>query len=173
MLLSLIATFVIGIGAAGAVTLLFRLSGQKTPGWLAPSVAGAAMFGFHLWNDYSWFERTSTALPGHVIVAERYTYRSAWQPWTLLAPRINRFMALDRSSIRRHQRAPGYVMADLFLVTRLDRTAKITQIYDCDARRRTVVSPSSPVDENGLPVDAPWIASDGDEALFQLVCGSS
>lgn len=173
MLLGLISTFVIGIGAAGAVMLLFRLSGRKAPGWLAPTVAGTAMLGFHLWNEYSWFERTSTALPSHVVVAERYTYRSLWQPWTLLVPRINRFTALDRSSIRRHQRAPGYVMADIFLVTRLDRTAKVTQIYDCQERRRTDVTPSSTIDDNGLPRDALWIASAGDEPLFRLVCGSS
>ena len=173
MLLSLIGTFVIGIGAAGTVMLLFRLSGRKTPGWLVPTAAGAAMLTFHLWNEYSWFERTSTVLPGHVVVAERYTYRSLWQPWTLLVPRINRFTALDRSSIRHNPRAPGYVMADIVLVTRLERTAQVTRIYDCDGRRRTDVSRSSPVDENGLPADPQWIASDGDEALFQLVCNSS
>lgn len=173
MLFNLVSTFVVGIGAAGALMLAFRLLRRPLPRWLLPAVAGLAMLSFHLWNEYSWFDRTATALPDHVVVAERYDYRSALQPWTLLKPRVNRFTALDRSSIRRHDGAPGYVMADILLITRLDRTAKVTQIYDCGGIRRTDVIPSATVDERGIPVDATWIEFGADDALFTLICDSS
>lgn len=171
MLFNLIGTFVVGIAAAGTILLIYRLSGRRAPRWLMPAAAGVAMLSFHLWNEYTWFDRTSKALPEQVTVAERYAYQSVLQPWTLVAPRINRFTAVDRSSIRRNEQAPGYVMAEVFLVTRLDRTAKITQIYNCSEALRTDVGASSNVDERGLPVDADWIASETDDALFQLVCG--
>ena len=173
MLFNLVSTFTTGIAAAGTVMLIFRLLGRRSPRWLLPGVAGAAMFGFHLWNEYSWFDRTATALPDHMVVAERYDYRSVLQPWTLLVPRTDRFSALDRASLRRHDAAPDYVMADVVLVMRLQPTAKVTQIYDCDGIRRTDVSASLAVDERGLPLEAAWIASDADDALFRLVCDSS
>lgn len=172
MLFNLIATFVIGVGAAGSIMLTFRLLRRPAPRWLIPAAAGAAMLSFHLWNEYTWFDRTSSALPEQVTVAERYPYQNVLQPWTLLAPRINRFTAVDRSSIRRNERAPGYVMAEVFLVTRLDQTAKVTQIYNCSEALRTDVGVATSVDERGLPVNADWIAPEAGDALFQLICGS-
>jgi hypothetical protein len=173
MLLNLIGTFIAGIGAAGAVMLFYRLIGKRAPGWLLPTVAGTAMLSFHIWNEYTWFDRASRALPMQVVVAEHYTYESMLQPWTLIAPRINRFAALDRTSIRRNKSALGYVMADIFLVTRLEPTAKVTQIYDCEKARRMDVSPSSKVDERGLPTDMTWIATGRGDSLFKLLCASS
>lgn len=170
MLFNLIGTFVIGIAAAGTIMLIYRVSGRQAPGWLMPAAAGVAMLSFHLWNEYTWFDRTSKALPGQVTVAKRYAYQSVLQPWTLVAPRINRFTAVDRSSIRRNEQAPGYVMAEILLVARLDQTAKVTQIYNCDEALRTDVNASSSVDERGLPLDADWIASEIDDSLFQIVC---
>lgn len=173
MLFNLIGTFIVGIAAAGSIMLTFRLLRRPAPRWLLPTAAGAAMLGFHLWNEYTWFDRTAMALPDHVVVAQHYTYETPFQPWTLLMPRINRFSALDRASIRRNDQAPDYVMADVFLVTRLAQTAKVTQIYDCGQARRTEVSASSTIDEHGLPVDATWTASEADEPLFKLVCEQS
>lgn len=172
MLFNLIGTFIIGIAAAGSIMLTFRVLCRPAPRWLIPAAAGVAMLSYHLWNEYTWFDRTSSALPEQVTVAERYPYQNVLQPWTLIAPRINRFTAVDRSSIRRNEQAPGYVMAEVFLVTRLDRTAKITQIYNCSEALRADVGASSNVDERGLPLEADWIASEADDALFQLVCGS-
>lgn len=173
MLFNLIGTFIVGIAAAGSVMLTFRLLGRPSPRWMLPTVAGAAMLSFHLWNEYTWFERTSEALPDHVVVAQHYTYETPFQPWTLLIPRINRFSAVDQASIRRNDQAPDYVMADVFLVTRLAETAKVTQIYDCDQARRTEVSASSSVDERGLPLDATWADAGGDDSLFKLICSPS
>ncbi len=173
MLFNLIGTFIVGIAAAGSVMLTSLLLRRPSPRWLLPTAAGAAMLGFHLWNEYTWFDRTATALPDHVVVARSYTYETPFQPWTLLMPRINRFSALDRASIRRNDQAPDYVMADIFLVTRLAETAKVTQIYDCVQAKRTEVSASMSVDERGLPVDATWTSSKADERLFELVCDQS
>ncbi|MGI9437095.1 MAG: hypothetical protein ACR2Q4_20065 [Geminicoccaceae bacterium] len=170
MLFNLIGTFIVGIAAAGSIMLTFLLLRRPAPRWMLPAAAGAAMLGFHLWNEYTWFDRTATALPDHVVVAQHYTYATPFQPWTLLIPRVNRFSALDRASIRRNDKAPDYVMADILLVTRLAQTAKVTQIYDCGQIRRAEVSVSSRVDDRGLPVDATWTSYEADEPLFKLVC---
>jgi hypothetical protein len=170
MLFNLIGVIVAGIASAGSVMLVFRIMRRRPPGWLVPATAGLAMITFHLWNEYTWFERVAEGLPEQVVVAERYTYESALQPWTLVRPRINRFAAVDRSTIRRNEQAPGYVMADVLLVGRLDPTARITQLYDCRQARRTDVGASTNVDERGVPLDANWIDAETDHKLFRLIC---
>jgi hypothetical protein len=170
MLFNLIGIVVAGVAAAGSIMLVFRVLRRRPPGWLVPIAAGFAMIAFHLWNEYTWFGRVAEGLPEQVIVAERYTYESILQPWTLVQPRINRFAAVDRSTIRRNEQAPGYVMADILLVGRLDRTARITQLYDCREARRTDVIAATEVDERGLPVNATWIDAERDRNLFRLIC---
>ena len=173
MLFNLAGVVIAGIAAAGSIMLVFRALGKRPPGWLTPAAAGLAMIVFHLWNEYTWFERIAEGLPEQVVVAERYSYESILQPWTLVRPRINRFAAVDRSTIRKNQQAPGYVMADILLVGRLDPTARITQVYDCRQARRTDVSESTKVDARGLPVDASWIDAERDHELFRLICEGS
>ncbi|MGI9508359.1 MAG: hypothetical protein ACR2QJ_03295 [Geminicoccaceae bacterium] len=173
MLFNLLGTIIVGIAAAGTVMLAHRLFGRRPAGWMVPVAAGGAMLAFHIWNEYTWFERTADVLPDDVVVAQSYDYKTPFQPWTLLVPRINRFTALDQGSIRRNDKAPDYVMADVFLVKRLDPTAKVTQIYDCRGARRADVDPGSSVDERGLPVDAAWTDTDLNTPLFKLVCGST
>ena len=173
MLFNLLGTFIVGIAAGGTVMLIHRIIGRKPASWLVPVAAGSAMLAFHIWNEYTWFERTTDALPEDVVVTQSYSAQTMLQPWTLLVPKINRFTALDRGSIRRNDKAPDYVMADVFLVKRLDQTAKVTQIYDCRGGRRTEVDASTSVDEQGLPVDAAWTESDIDAPLFKMVCSSS
>ncbi|MEZ5933875.1 MAG: hypothetical protein R3F54_18380 [Alphaproteobacteria bacterium] len=170
MLFNLIGMVVAGVAAAGCVLLACRLVRKRPPKWLLPMVAGAAMLSFHLWNEYSWFDRVTRGLPERMQVAERYTYESLLQPWTLLVPRINRFTAVDRGSIRRNERAPGYVMADILLVKRLDPAVKLTQLYDCRQARRTDILSSTEVDERGLPVNASWIDTERDHAVFRAIC---
>ena len=126
MLFNLISTVIAGVAAAGAMMLVFRILGRKRPGWVIPITAGTAMLLFHIWNEYTWFERVSKTLPEEVAVAESYGYGTALQPWTLVWPRINRFTAIDRTSIRHNEKTPGYVMADILLVKRLHATAKAT-----------------------------------------------
>lgn len=170
MLFNLVGVIVAGIAAAGSIMLVFRIMRRRPPRWLVPVAAGLAMIVFHLWNEYTWFDRVAGGLPEQVVVAEHYTYESALQPWTLVRPRINRFAAVDRSTIRRNEQAPGYVMADVLLVGRLDPTARVTQLYDCQAARRTDIGASTKVDERGLPVDATWIDAETDRNLFRLIC---
>ncbi len=173
MLFNLIGTIATGIAAAGTLMLIAKVTRRRLPRWLLPAAAGFAMLGFHLWNEYTWFDRVVSALPDHVVVAEHYTYESVLQPWTLLRPRINRFLAIDRTTIRRNDQAPGYVMADILLVGRLNPTAKVTQLYDCRAGRRTDIGPKTAVDERGVPVDTIWINATRDGILFQLICNGA
>lgn len=170
MLFNLVGVVVAGIAAAGSIMLVFRIMRRRPPSWLVPIAAGLAMIVFHLWNEYTWFDRVATALPEGLVVAERYTYENVLQPWTLVRPRVNRFTVIDRSTIRRNEHAPGYVMADVLLIGRLDRTARVTQLYDCREARRTDIDASTEVDERGLPVDATWIDAEADRNLFRLVC---
>ncbi len=170
MLFNLLGVVFAGVAAAGVVHLVFRMLRRRPPSWLMPAAAGFAMFGFHLWNEYTWFDRVARGLPDEIAVVESYDYANAIQPWTLLRPRIDRFTAVDRASIRRNDRAPGYVMADLLLVRRLDPTARVTQLVDCRDGRRTDIGRSTAVDERGLPIDATWTEAARDGGVFRLLC---
>lgn len=173
MLLTLIGTFVAGIAAAGMTMLVFRVLNRPSPRWVVPVVAGVAMLTFNIWNEYAWYERAANALPQHVIVAERNTYESILQPWTLLFPRINQFIALDRTSIRHNKQAEGFVIADTYIVTRLESVVKQKQIYDCDNARRADVTRSVVADERGLPTNLQWNSfKERTNSLFKLVCAS-
>ncbi|MEO0661118.1 MAG: hypothetical protein AAFZ87_06250, partial [Planctomycetota bacterium] len=44
-----------------------------------PVAAGLAMFAFTLWQEYTWFDRSTAVLPEGARVAETYDYASAIQ----------------------------------------------------------------------------------------------
>ena len=100
MFFELIATITIGVGAAGVAMLARRLSGRRLPGWVTPVTAGAAMIGFVLWAEYSWYGRTVAALPDGVEVATANESRQVYRPWTYVAPLTDRLMEEGRFSAR-------------------------------------------------------------------------
>lgn len=171
MFLNLIATFSIGFCAAGIVLLLNKLSGKRLPGWLMPVAAGAAMFGYQMWNEYTWFERTEAALPNGVAVAQSYLYSNPIQPWTLLVPRVNRFVAVDVAGAQRNANAPDYALARLFLFERFTPTASRLAVFDCARPRRAPYDAGEEVTADGLPAESEWVAVAADDPVRAKACG--
>lgn len=170
MTLHLVATLAAGICAAGVIYLLYRLIGRKPAGYLMPTAAGVAMIGFTIWSEYSWASRTVNELPDYVVVVKEFPNRAAWRPWTYVIPQIDRFIAVDTSKIRRNERLPGYVLAEVLFVERRSPTAATQQLFDCSNARRTDVDPSKGFDDDGLPLDQNWTPIEADSAIYKTVC---
>jgi hypothetical protein len=58
MFLELIAAFAAAFVAAGIVLAVNMATGGRLPRWAMPVAAGAAMLGYAVWSEYSWFART-------------------------------------------------------------------------------------------------------------------
>ena len=170
MLFNLLGTVVIGIGAAGTVLIVFRVFGRRGPRWLIPAAAGASMFGYQIWDGYTWHQRTADALPDDIRVVKTYSQRSAFSPWTLIVPRVNRFVAVDLASIGRNELAPDFALATIYLIARYQPAASGMQIFDCVTARRADLGPTIEFGDNGLPENAVWSAVDAKDLLLTAVC---
>ncbi len=173
MLIHLLATFSAGICAAGVILLFYRLRGRKSPRYLIPLAAGLAMLAYNLWDEYSWGPRTIASLPAQIEVVETFGTSAAWKPWTYLFPQTERFISVDRSKLRRNEKLPGYVLAEVILVNRRSPTVVTQQLFDCPNARRTDFMASGGVDENGLPLEQNWTAVEADSPLFKAVCSTT
>jgi hypothetical protein len=173
MLIEWIATIALGFGAAGVVMILRRFSGGSIPRFAIPAAAGAAMIGFAIWSEYSWFSRTTAALPPGVVITGSHSVSSGFRPWSYIVPFVNRFSAVDRASIRRNERAPGQVMIDLLLVTRNAPAANLPLLVDCTGKRRANIVDGVTFDSDGVPVGAEWHPLESGDPLIDAVCGAT
>ena len=169
-MIHLLATFSAGICAAGLILLGYRALGRKAPRYLPPLAAALAMIGYNIWDEYSWAPRTMAALPAHIEVVETYGDAAVWKPWTYVFPEVNRFVALDSSTIRLNEKLPGYVLAEFILVARRSPTAAMQQMFDCQGSRQADVVASTRFDAEGLPEAQGWVPVEADSTLFKAVC---
>jgi len=163
MFLELIATFVAGFAGAGVALLAGRLSGGRLPRWITPVAAGGAMLGMTITSEYGWYTRTSGALPESFTVAETVKERAWWRPWTLAAPYVERFVAVDGASIRENAAFPGERLADLYFFGRWSPVRQVELRVDCQGGRRAL-----PGDGAG---DAPrWQIVGAQDPLVAAIC---
>ena len=80
MYVFIFSTVVIGFASAGVVMLLFRLWGRKAPKYVIPLVAAIAMFGYMIWDEYTWFDRYEARLPQTISVIQTFTRPGHWFP---------------------------------------------------------------------------------------------
>ena len=172
MFLNLVGTFILGVGAAGVVLIIYRVLGRKAPRWLLPAAAGAAMLVVQVWSDYTWHQRAAENLPAGVEVVKTYAEGTPFAPWSYLLPPINRFVAVDLASVRQNKQAPDYAMAKIYLITRYQPGASGTQIFDCVRERRADLGPATKFDDNGLPKNAAWSAVGREDRALAKVCGT-
>ena len=161
---------IIGIGAAGTVLMIFRVFGRRAPRWVIPTAVGLAMFGFQIWNGYTWHQRTADGLPDGVRMVKTYPHRSPFSPWTYIVPQVNRFVALDFASVQRNRKAPDLALATIYLFDRYQPAGKGMQIFDCGKARRADLGPTAKFGNNGLPENAMWVAVDGNDVILRAVC---
>jgi hypothetical protein len=169
MFLELIATFVAGLGAAGVVLLINLVTRGRLPRWAMPVAAGAAMIAFTVGMEYSWGARTAGSLPEGVEVIETVEVRSWWQPWSHVWPRTTRLMAVDTTTARRNEAAPGTWLVDLYLFARWQPTRPVAQLVRCAGPARAVVTEAALAD----PETAAWSALDPDDALIRAICAGA
>ena len=164
MLFILLATLATGLGAAGMVLMAPRLVGRRAPRWMAPAAGGLAMFAFTLWEQYSWLDRVTAALPEGAIIAETYDTGSWWQPWTLLAPRPTRAAVLLPGGPA--EGLGGFIRADVLLLARFADTLRVPQLFDCPRDRRARLPGGRPPDDAST---LEWTGS-AEDPLIRAAC---
>lgn len=171
MFLELIATFVVGFGAAGAVLILNRITGRRLPRVLLPIAAGGAMIAFTIWSEYNWYPRTVSQLPEGVVVISAHENTAMYRPWTYVAPYVDRFSAIDTVRIRRNPKIPDQVIAPVLFMGRWAPGSEIPVLVDCAESRRADLADGIEFDEDGAVTGADWIEVTADDPIVSELCG--
>ncbi|MGC9371074.1 MAG: hypothetical protein ACP5DX_16185 [Paracoccaceae bacterium] len=170
MFFELIATIVAGVGAAGLVLAVNRLTGGRLPRWAMPVAAGGAMIAFTVWSEYSWFARTRAALPEGVTVASTVETRGGLRVWTYAFPYVSRFSAIDRRSLRTHPDLPGQRILHVLLFARWSPPSQLPVLFDCEGHRRADLGPATRFGEGGRVIDPDWRALEAGDPLLRAAC---
>lgn len=171
MFLELLATILAGIGGAGVMMLIHKITGSRLPRWLTPVAAGAAMLGVTISNEYSWYNRTAASLPQGLVVAETVENTALYRPWTLAFPYVDRFVAVDEPNLRTHDGHPGLVLGDLYFYGRWSSVHKLPVLADCPGRKRAALADGIEFHTDGSVTGADWVASPADDAVLAVFCG--
>lgn len=166
MFLELVATFVAGLGAAGLMLLLSRLTRGRLPRWTIPVAAGAAMIAVGVWLEMTWGRRTADNLPPTIEVAERVTDTAWWRPWTYIWPQTIRMVAVDTASIRTNEAAEDTRLVDLYLFQRWQPIRLVPQLVRCSDPARADVSDEALAEPQG----AAWRSLSADSDIIRLAC---
>lgn len=136
MFLELIAVIVAGIAGAGVMMLIARVSGGRIPKWFIPIAAGAAMLGTTISSEYSWFSRTSDALPEGLRVVQTADSTAFYRPWTYVVPYTDRFIALDTGNVRANSDDADLFLADLYFFQRWGTVRSVEMMVNCQTGQR-------------------------------------
>lgn len=173
MFFEIVIVLCIALAAAGSVMLPLRLLGFKDTKTLGLTAAALAMFGYVIWTQYSWADRSIERLPNTAVVVQQYEYEGVLEPWTAFFPRISRLMVMDKAQILRHPDHPGMALITAELIEQREDTIFVPLMIDCVALRHSPVAPNtefSPGMEDGMN----WIpANPKTQYLFDVTCSSS
>lgn len=163
MFLELIAVIVAGIAGAGVMMLISRMAGGRIPKWMVPVTAGAAMLGTTISSEYSWFSRTSGALPDGVEVVQTVENTAFYRPWTYLAPYTHRFIALDTVNVRANTEDAALFMADVYFFRRWGTVQSVELMVNCGTGQRA----DPAFGDGGDPV---WRDAGAEDPIVSVVC---
>ena len=169
MFLELIAAFAAAFAAAGVAMLVNVLTGGRLPKWAMPVAAGAALLGFAIWSEYSWYDRTAGALPEGVDVTFANVSTVAWKPWTHAVPYVNRFVALDTLSIRKNEAVPHQRLADIYFYERWAPRVALEMVVDCSEDRVAPLA-SATLSDSGEATDAAWARPAEGDRTVEAAC---
>ncbi len=173
MFIHLLATLAMGAIGALIVYVVARTFGKKPPGVLYPVAIAIGMLSYSIYDEYSWLDRASSAMPTRFQLVRTYATSMPYQPWTYLVPRTYKFDALDLGSPRSNPKAPQLVLVQLVRVTRNTSSVNVTAIVDCPKSQFTEVDNTTKFADNGLPTNANWQSLSGHRALSEAVCGEN
>ncbi len=170
MLFDLMATVVAAFAAAGVALFMLRVLKIPFPKWIVPVAAGAAMIGYAIWAEYSWYGRMVAALPENVAVIEPAGQTSWWRPWSYAVPLRARFIAFDRDAVRTHPQMPQQRIVNVLLVGRWQGTVAVPVLYDCAAPRRADLVDGAAFADDGTVADAVWLKVPDDDPVRNAAC---
>lgn len=166
MFFELIATFAVGIGAAGLALVVGHLSRGRLPRYAAPIVAGIAMLSYAIWSEYTWADRTVGALHESFEVLVSVEEAKIWRPWTYVVPQVTRLMVLDRAGVQTNPDAASILLADVYLFGRWAAPIKRPQLVDCTNDARADVTEAALAD----PSQAEWVTVGAEDPLIKALC---
>ena len=171
MIITFVGAVVLAIALCGTVAGIYRLLGRPIPRGVLPLVGGIGMFGFMAWNENSWYTRQLEDLPDTVVVFRTGEFSNFIQPWTMIWPRVNRYMAIDRNNIIANDFDPNLKLTEIIVAERYTPTRIVNQFVDCANRRAASRTDTVALDDQGIPTNANWFdLTDEDKALLDAVC---
>lgn len=170
MLLEFIAAIALGLGVAGTMMALRKLTGQRLPAFMLPASAGLSMIAMMVYLEYSWAERTTDRLPEGVVITAESTDAMWYRPWTYLAPVTFRLVAIDTRRSRINTAQPNQVMTTVMLLGRWMPIREIPVVYDCQRQRRADLDSDVTLADDGALVGASWRALAEDDRALEVAC---
>ncbi|MGB0661853.1 MAG: hypothetical protein ACPGNV_16985 [Mangrovicoccus sp.] len=170
MFFELIATFVAGLGAAGLVMGIVKMSRGRLPKWLTPAAAGLAMIVFTIWSEYNWYDRTTATLPEGIEIARVGETKQFFRPWTYAAPIRDNFVAVDLVSIRENAADPDKRIANIVVMKRWAMPSQVAVLFDCTGARTAPLTEGATLSPEGAVEGATWINVPADDPVLQTAC---
>lgn len=171
MLFILLGTFVAGIGAAGLAIALYRFILHKPrPKWVVPVSAGTAMILLQVVLDYGWYSRATADFGDDIVVLRTAEGTSPLQPLSYIIPRTDRFLALDKRTIKTHDALPGIKLVSLFQASKDGPTLTVLNLIDCTTARRSDWANGDPITPDAVSDKATWHPLEPDSQLLQASC---
>ena len=170
MLMDLIATLAAGAGLVGFVIIARHLSGGRLPKWTIPAAIGAGMLLFSIWNEYTWYYRTTSALPEQVIILSSPTDKVFYRPWTYIFPVSSRFAALDGTVMVKSIENSAFRRAEVLLVQRWTPTKRVPLAFDCANDRRADLIEGAELAPDGTLTGGTWMDVGKDDELQRAAC---
>jgi hypothetical protein len=170
MLWELIATVFAGLGAAGIAMLLRKLSANRAPRWLVPVFAGAAMLGFQVHGEYTWFDHQRSRLPEGVIVVKTVAEKAIWRPWSYLYPQTLRFIAADIANASVNQINPQLKLVDLYFFERRAIARRVPQVVHCQQQAQTDFTAQLEIPAENAALSTDWRKLAANDPLLLALC---
>lgn len=170
MLIDIVAAVSAGVGIAGVILLIRRLSRGRLPAWFIPAGIGMGILSYSVWAEYTWFPRVTGVLPSDVVLLAAPEDRSAIRPWTYIFPVSTRFMALDRTSLKTSEANPSIRLADVMLVERWMTTKRIPIGFDCAAGQRVDLVDGTTLAPDGTLTGGIWVPAGQGDAMQAAAC---
>jgi hypothetical protein len=170
MLIDMIATISAGAGLGGIVLILRRFLWRGLPGWVLPAGIGAGMIGFAAWNEYTWYARTTAALPQGVTVVAAMQDRSILQPWSFVWPATTRFLALDGTAMQSSATNPEIRQAEVMVVQRWMATQRVPVGFDCATGEQADLTDGTTMAPDGTLSQGEWITAAPGDPLQAAAC---
>ncbi|MGB3280750.1 MAG: hypothetical protein WBA92_16300 [Pseudorhodobacter sp.] len=170
MLMDLIATLAAGAGLVGFVIIARHLSKGRLPKWTLPAAIGLGMLLFSIWNEYTWYGRTTGALPEEVIILTTPTDKVFYRPWTYVFPVATRFAAFDGTGMVKSQQDSAFRRGEVLLVQRWTPTRRIPLAFDCAANRRADLIEGVEIAPDGTLTGGDWMDVGAGDELQRAAC---